>query len=195
MLPRAAIVSAVCLAWSAGVSPQQSLPRYYAFEAVEDRHGVIAPWYGGQNGQLDFRVRVAAETLKRYPWATDAPSPAPHYVYNGSWRIAPDGTITIPEIGTVKAKRRPYVMITSNQTRELHDALKRRCLYHWIDYPSVEKELPLVMYDDPYNRRVFAVEIPELTLLPNGDYQMARLPVPQDWVLVMEKVNSKDLNR
>ena len=47
----------------------------------------------------------------------------------------------LAEIGTIKAKRRPYVIITSNQTRELHDALKRRCLYHWIDYPSFEKAL------------------------------------------------------
>ena len=76
---------------------QQRLGRYYAHEARTDRHGVIAPWYEGQNGQLDLRVRIAAETLKRYPWtATDeAPSPAPHYVYNGSWQIAEDGTITI----------------------------------------------------------------------------------------------------
>ncbi|HJN14840.1 MAG TPA: hypothetical protein QGH10_05090, partial [Armatimonadota bacterium] len=78
---------------------QQSLPRYYAHEAVEDEHGVIAPWYAGQNGQCDLRARIAAETLKRYPWALNAPTPAPHYVYSGAWRIAPDGTITIPPIG------------------------------------------------------------------------------------------------
>src|SRR6266542_1697986 len=71
---------------------------YYAHEAVEDRYGVIAPWYRGQNGQCDFRVRVSAETLKRYPWAdaNKAPTPAPEYVYNGGWSIARDGTITIP---------------------------------------------------------------------------------------------------
>jgi hypothetical protein len=49
--------------------------------------------------------------------------------------------------------------------------------------------LPLVMHDDPYNPRVWAVEIPEVTLLPNGDYKLERLPAPQDWVLVMEKVD------
>ncbi len=47
-----------------------------------------------------------------------------------------DFAITIPELGTVTAQRRPLVVLTSNRTRELHDALKRRCLYHWIDYPS-----------------------------------------------------------
>jgi len=74
--------------------------RYYAYPAVEDRNGVIAPWYKGQNGQCDFRVRIAAETLKRYPWVTPpkAVSPAPHYVFNGHWKIDPNGTITIPDL-------------------------------------------------------------------------------------------------
>jgi len=80
---------------------QQTPPRLYAHETVTDRYGVIAPWYAGQNGQCDFRVRIAAETLKRYPWVgTDkAVAVAPHYVFSGAWRIAPDGAITIPPIG------------------------------------------------------------------------------------------------
>ncbi|GMR23707.1 MAG: MoxR family ATPase [Acidobacteriota bacterium] len=52
--------------------------------------------------------------------------------------------VTIPEIGTFEAKRRPVVVVTSNRTREVHDALKRRCLYFWIDYPSFQKELEIV---------------------------------------------------
>jgi MoxR-like ATPase len=52
--------------------------------------------------------------------------------------------ISIPEIGTVKAKHKPFVILTSNRTRELSDALKRRCLYHWIDYPDLEKEMTIV---------------------------------------------------
>ncbi len=55
-----------------------------------------------------------------------------------------DFQITIPELGTLRARHRPIVIITSNRTRELHDALKRRCVYHWIDYPSPEKELEIV---------------------------------------------------
>jgi MoxR-like ATPase len=55
-----------------------------------------------------------------------------------------DFAVTIPELGTVTAKRRPLVVLTSNRTRELHDALKRRCLYHWIDYPSREREAEIV---------------------------------------------------
>lgn len=73
---------------------------YYAHDAVEDRHGVIAPWYRGQNGQLDLRIRIAAETLKRYPWTEPgkAPVQVPEYICSGAWKIAADGTITIPPI-------------------------------------------------------------------------------------------------
>jgi MoxR-like ATPase len=52
--------------------------------------------------------------------------------------------ISVPEMGTIRARHRPYVILTSNSTRELSDALKRRCLYHWIDYPSFEKEMNIV---------------------------------------------------
>jgi MoxR-like ATPase len=52
--------------------------------------------------------------------------------------------ISIPELGTIKAKHKPYVVLTSNRTRELSDALKRRCLYHWIDYPDLQRELAIV---------------------------------------------------
>ncbi|MGB2667267.1 MAG: MoxR family ATPase [Candidatus Acidiferrum sp.] len=55
-----------------------------------------------------------------------------------------DFQITVPEMGTIKAKHVPYVILTSNRTRELSDAMKRRCLYHWIDYPSYEKEMKIV---------------------------------------------------
>jgi len=55
-----------------------------------------------------------------------------------------DFAVTIPELGTITASRRPIVVLTSNRTRELHDALKRRCLYHWIDYPDPERERAIV---------------------------------------------------
>ena len=55
-----------------------------------------------------------------------------------------DFAVTIPELGTITARRRPIVLLTSNRTRELHDALKRRCLYHWIDYPTPERERAIV---------------------------------------------------
>ncbi|MES2211391.1 MAG: MoxR family ATPase [Chloroflexota bacterium] len=58
--------------------------------------------------------------------------------------ILSDFQVTVPEIGTIKADRPPRVILTSNRTREVHDALKRRCLYHWIDYPSAAKEFEIV---------------------------------------------------
>ncbi len=58
--------------------------------------------------------------------------------------VLSDFQITIPEIGTMKARRKPMVVVTSNRTRDVHDALKRRCLYHWIDYPSFEKEYQII---------------------------------------------------
>jgi MoxR-like ATPase len=60
-----------------------------------------------------------------------------------------DFQISIPEIGTVKAETPPLVVLTSNRTRELHDALKRRCLYHWIGYPSAEREVDIVLIREP----------------------------------------------
>jgi MoxR-like ATPase len=59
--------------------------------------------------------------------------------------ILSDFQVTVPEIGTIKAAKPPRVILTSNRTREVHDALKRRCLYHWIDYPTQEKEFEIVL--------------------------------------------------
>jgi MoxR-like ATPase len=58
--------------------------------------------------------------------------------------ILSDFQVSIPEIGTLKATRKPMVVITSNRTRDIHDALKRRCFYHWIDYPDLEKEMKII---------------------------------------------------
>jgi MoxR-like ATPase len=63
--------------------------------------------------------------------------------------VLSDFQITIPEIGTIKAAEPPVVVITSNRTREIHDAVKRRCLYHWVDYPNAERELEIVKRKAP----------------------------------------------
>lgn len=70
--------------------------KYYAHNKVEDRYGVIAPWYQGLNGQCDLRVRIAAETMKRYPWTDTSRAIAalPEYMFNGCWSVSSDGTIT-----------------------------------------------------------------------------------------------------
>jgi len=62
--------------------------------------------------------------------------------------------VTVPELGTITASVPPIVVLTSNRTRDLHDALKRRCLYHWIDYPSLERTVAIV------RRRVPAASVP-----------------------------------
>jgi len=73
--------------------------------------------------------------------------------------VLSDFQITIPEIGTMKAKKKPMVVVTSNRTREVHDALKRRCLYHWIEYPSFKKEYRIIMTKLPGIEGHFAEHI------------------------------------
>lgn len=63
--------------------------------------------------------------------------------------VLSDFSVTVPEIGTIKAEHPPAVIVTSNRTRELHDALKRRCLYHWIDFPSLDREVEIVRVRAP----------------------------------------------
>ena len=63
--------------------------------------------------------------------------------------VLSDFQISIPEIGTIRADSRPAVILTSNRTRELHDALRRRCLYHWIGYPAAEREVEIVLVREP----------------------------------------------
>jgi len=84
----------------ASLSAATTRERYYAYPAVHDAHGVIAPWYTAPNGQFDYRVRIAAETMKRYPWTdrTRAAAAAPEYVFSGSWNITAEGQITVPPI-------------------------------------------------------------------------------------------------
>ena len=73
--------------------------------------------------------------------------------------VLSDFQITIPEIGTIKAERRPFVILTSNRTREIHDALKRRCLYLWLDYPTFEKEYQIVRAKIPGIQQALAEQI------------------------------------
>ncbi len=73
--------------------------------------------------------------------------------------VLSDFQITIPEIGTIKAERRPFVILTSNRTREIHDALKRRCLYLWLDYPTFEKEYQIVRAKIPGIQQTLAEQI------------------------------------
>ena len=73
--------------------------------------------------------------------------------------ILSDFQVTIPEFGTVKAPHPPIVILTSNRTREIHDALKRRCLYHWVDYPNAERELEILRAKAPKSPEKLSREI------------------------------------
>jgi MoxR-like ATPase len=75
--------------------------------------------------------------------------------------ILADFQITIPEIGTIRAEEPPIVIITTNRTREIHDALKRRCLYHWVDYPDAERELHILQVKAPGAPEILSREIVE----------------------------------
>src|SRR4029078_324298 len=73
--------------------------------------------------------------------------------------VLSDFQVTIPELGTIKAEEPPIVIITSNRTREVHDALKRRCLYHWVGYPSAERELAIIQARRPGASATLAREV------------------------------------
>ncbi|MBO0902359.1 AAA family ATPase [Jiella sonneratiae] len=73
--------------------------------------------------------------------------------------ILSDNQVTIPELGTIRAEEPPIVIITTNRTREIHDALKRRCLYHWVDYPKAERELAIVRRKAPRANEELSAEL------------------------------------
>jgi MoxR-like ATPase len=80
-----------------------------------------------------------------------------------------EATITIPEIGTIRAANPPIVVLTSNRTRDLHDALKRRCLYHWIDYPDAVREVAIVRRRVPEAAMTLAVDVAAAVRRLRGD--------------------------
>ncbi len=110
--------------------------------------------------------------------------------------VLSDFQITIPEIGTIKTQRPPFVVITSNRTREVHDALKRRCLYFWIDYPSFEKEFEIVRAKVPgapeaLARQItaFIQELREVDL-----YKIPGVAETLDWTNALVTLDQKALN-
>jgi MoxR-like ATPase len=110
--------------------------------------------------------------------------------------ILSDFQVTVPEIGTVRAERPPRVILTSNRTREVHDALKRRCLYHWIDYPTEQKEYEIVLArvpeaPDALARRVVAfvhrLRGADLTKVPG-------IAETLDWAAALLALGAGELN-
>ena len=108
-----------------------------------------------------------------------------------------DFQVTIPELGTIRAAAPPIVVVTSNRTRELHDALKRRCLYFWIDYPDFDKELKIVTTKVPQAPARLAEQVTgfvqELRL--TDLYKAAGVSETLDWVAALDTLNCQELDR
>ena len=107
-----------------------------------------------------------------------------------------DFQITIPEIGTIQAKRKPIVVITSNRTREVHDALKRRCLYFWIDYPTFQKELEIVRTKLPGASEKLSSQVTRFVqeLRQMELYKIPGIAETLDWVATLNVLGRKELD-
>ncbi len=110
--------------------------------------------------------------------------------------VLSDFQITIPEIGTISAEHRPYVFLTSNRTREIHDALKRRCLYHWIEYPSFEKEYEIITTKFPEVEAVMAQQICAFMqrVRQMNFYKRPGVAETLDWASALIALNRKGLD-
>jgi MoxR-like ATPase len=106
-----------------------------------------------------------------------------------------DFQVTIPELGTVAARHRPVTVITSNRTREVHDALKRRCVYHWIDYPSPERELAIVRLKVPGIAERLAEQVVRFvqSLRVQELYKAPGVAETLDWATALGHLEAADL--
>lgn len=105
--------------------------------------------------------------------------------------------VTIPELGTVRASVPPLVILTSNRTREVHDALKRRCLYQWIDYPSFEKELTIVSRRAPTASRALAAQVTAVVqeLRASDLYKRPGVSETADWLAALVALGAEALDQ
>jgi MoxR-like ATPase len=112
------------------------------------------------------------------------------------FELLAESSVTIPEIGTITATQPPAVILTSNRTRDLHDALKRRCLYHWIDYPSPEREVEIVRRRVPGTAEDLAREAAEaVRRLRHRDVQKPPgIAETIDWVAALELLGVEHLD-
>jgi MoxR-like ATPase len=110
--------------------------------------------------------------------------------------VLSDFQITIPELGTIKAKEPPIVIITSNRTREVHDALKRRCLYHWVGYPDAAREVAIIQAKRPKASEALAREVVAFVqALRGGDiYKAPGVAETLDWVTALHELDCVSLD-
>lgn len=107
-----------------------------------------------------------------------------------------DFQVTVPELGTIRAEHRPIVILTSNRTREIHDALKRRCLYFWVDFPSFEKELKILSAKVPNLPDALAKQIVHFTqaLRETDLFKMPGMAETLDWSEALQALGTNELN-
>ena len=108
-----------------------------------------------------------------------------------------DFQITIPEVGTVRAKHKPIIIITSNRTREIHDALKRRCVYTWIDYPTREKELDILQLKRPMIGTQLSEQIVDFVQKLRAEEELYKQPgiaETLDWAEALHHLNTTALD-
>jgi len=110
--------------------------------------------------------------------------------------ILSDFQISIPEIGTIKSEKPPVVVITSNRTREIHDALKRRCLYHWIEYPSAEQEFEIVKRKIPETNNVLGKQVVAFVqaVRQKDFYKLPGIAETLDWANALIKLGTTELS-
>lgn len=111
--------------------------------------------------------------------------------------VLADNQVTIPELGTIKAGEPPITIITTNRTREIHDALKRRCLYHWLDYPTAERELEIVARKVPGAAAQLAQEVVAFVqhLRNNEDlFKQPGVAETLDWATALTELNEVALD-
>jgi MoxR-like ATPase len=107
-----------------------------------------------------------------------------------------DFQVTIPELGTITADEPPIVILTSNRTREIHDALKRRCLYYWIPYPSFEKEYQIIMSRIPETPRLLGEQVAAFVQELRGAdlHKMAGISETLDWIAALVALDQRQLD-
>jgi MoxR-like ATPase len=107
-----------------------------------------------------------------------------------------EATVTIPEIGTIRATHPPAIVLTSNRTRDLHDAVKRRCLYQWIDYPSPEREVQIIRRRVPAAAQTLAVQVANaVSRMRNSDVQKPPgIAEAIDWLAALDVLGLSELD-
>ena len=110
--------------------------------------------------------------------------------------ILSDFQISIPEVGTIKSDNPPVVVITSNRTREIHDALKRRCLYHWIDYPTAEQEFEIIKRKIPTVNAILGKQVVAFVqaIREKDFYKLPGIAETLDWANALIKLGTTELS-